>query len=277
MKAFLALPIFLAAHISALLLGRLSDGMFRQFFGPVSQLERVFFTSGAMAAWLLVMLWTLQKGCRAQGWSYPFDFQKLTSLKGDKYWAALVIAIVPAAVSVSAMMSHYTEASAELRWQLVPVSLWCIASLALVEELIYRKILLGRLLAIANKNTYWCVAALAFQGSIFSLMHGGIALISKNHFLFYAMGGCLLGWLFWTYQNIWLNTLTHVIMNVSTAQAGPLRHWFAGRLAQFAGDAWHDWFVIGAACLLGVQLLTLPFRNKKGRDTSRPWYEEARG
>ena len=277
MKVFISLLIFTAAHGSALFLGRLSDAIFRQLFGPVSQLERASFTGGAMAASLLLLLCALRRGYRALGWSCPFDFQNLVGLKGDKYCAVLVISIVPAAITASAMLSPYTEASAELRWQLVPVSLWCIASFALVEELLYRRILLGRLLAIANRNTYWCVAALAFQGAIFSLMHGGIALVSKNHFLFYALAGCLLGWLYWTYQNIWLNTLTHLIMNVSAAQSGPIRHWFAGRLAQFAGDAWHDWFVIGAACLFGIQLMTLPFRNKKGREQSRPWHEEARG
>lgn len=269
---------FLATQAAVILVGLLTGRLIKQFETPPSQLHQVVIISTAMALFLVALgiAWTrLQGKLKRRPVSRPLSIPP--RLPVDMAILAATVSLVPLTIACAAAVFPFTEASAALRWELIPVSLWCIACAAFIEEFLNRRILLGGLLRAANQRPVYCAMAIGIQAAIFSACHGVFAFITTGHFLFYFLGGCMLGWTYWIYQNVWLTTAIHLIMNLSVAQTGPIRYWFAGRVAQFAGDAWHDWFVIGAACLLGIQLLTLPFRNKKGRDTSRPWYEEARG
>ncbi|OWQ91282.1 hypothetical protein CDN99_08880 [Roseateles aquatilis] len=277
MRILYTLFIFLLAKvIFALALGP-TNYVLSHAVPPVSLFERALVVTGMMPMALFATWWVIQRLHQLMNWSMPGAFISPRSHAGDWLLTIVIGLLVPSLVLASALSSPYADRSADLRWPLVPASLWCVGWIAFAEEFLYRKILLGEFLKIADQRIGWCIAALLAQAAIFAAFHCIFAFVTPGHFLFYFLGGCLLGWIYWIHQNIWLNALLHLVMNVSVAQIGPIRYWFAGRVAQFASDQWHDWFTASAVLLLTIYFATLPFRKTEGREKPRPWYEDARG
>ncbi|MBO9689496.1 MAG: CPBP family intramembrane metalloprotease [Mitsuaria chitosanitabida] len=244
---------------------------------PISYLQRTVLAAGLLPLMLTGVWWIICGIHRYMTWPQPGHFVSPRRHAGDRLLLASALLLVPAVTTLAALSSPYTDSTADLRWQLLPASLWSVGWLAFAEEFLYRRILLGELLRIADQRIHWCLLALFAQAVVFALFHGKSALISTQHFLFYFLGGAILGWIYWIHQNIWLNAFIHMSMNVSVAQVGPTSRWFAGRIAQFTGDHWHGWFLAGSCLLLMAALGTLPFRKTKGRETSRPWYGQVNG
>lgn len=240
---------------------------------PISHMGRAVLVAALIPLALFAFSWGLMRLHRHKRWPPPCRFVPPPRLGIDRILLVGAMSLVPVAVGVAALNSSFSEPSADLRWAYLPASIWCLAWPAFAEEFFYRRILLGEFLRVADHRISWCVVAIVAQAVIFALLHGKAARISIDHFLHYLLGGAILGWTYWIYQSVWLNAFVHLLMNISVAQVGPTSQWFAGRIAQFAGDQWHGWFAAGAAVLLAVNIATLPLRKAKSRDESRPWHK----
>ncbi|UXH76804.1 CPBP family intramembrane glutamic endopeptidase [Roseateles amylovorans] len=132
-------------------------------------------------------------------------------------------------------------------------SLLAVINIALVEEVLYRYVLMGRLLKVGCHP----VAALLLQAGLFMLAHGKSAMVGPHAIAWYFNLSVTLGLLYWLTRSIWVPIAFHFCIDLLVAQTGPVSYWMTHRLVDSLRFDWTSvtasiLMVVNIACVLGI-------------------------
>lgn len=138
-----------------------------------------------------------------------------------------------------------------------------VLGISVMEEFLYRFVLLGRLLRAGVP----VALAVALQSLLFLLAHGPAARTSPHTMLWYRQAGLTLATLYWATRSLLPAILLHTVLNIGVAQTSPSAYWMLPRLIDTLN---HDWTHAASIAWLTAALGFWLYQAARRRPALRP-------
>lgn len=146
-----------------------------------------------------------------------------------------VTALLIVVFAIATTRFSSSESFSLIEPQALVASLLPILTIAVFEEVLYRRVLMSRLLRVGLPM----LLALAAQALVFTLMHGPGARHDLRLFCWFFVGGLTLGTLYLATRSLWAPVAFHAGVDLAFAQVGPHSHWFTQRAIEDIAPGWN--------------------------------------
>lgn len=174
----------------------------------------------------------------------------LPAQRARRWYAWSILAIPPLILLASVDQFATADTLSLVSWPHLAASLLGVASIALIEELLFRFALMGALLR-AGMPIGW---VLIVQAVIFVLTHGHAPFTGPHSLWWYAHTAFTFGLLYWVTRSLVAPMLLHFLLNLLTAQVSPTSYWLTHRTIE---SLQMDWTRACATAFLLVNLAYL--------------------